>query len=63
MPGTPLRYAFEHVLANAILVIACLTFFPLDDPLLWLLLFIVLAGSLAVQHFRVKRLRQRQGTV
>jgi len=63
VPGTPLRYAFEHVLANALLVIACMIFFPLNDPLLWLLLFIVVAGSLAVQHFRVRRLRQRQEAV
>lgn len=58
-----LRCAFEHVVANTLLVIACMIFFPLNDPLLWVLLVGGVAGSLAVQHFRVKRLRQKQGAV
>ena len=63
MIDTTLRYAFEHVVANALLVVVCLIFIPLDNPVLWVLLIVGVVGSLAVQHFRVKRFRQRREVV
>lgn len=55
-----LKYSFEHAAANTLLGLACMVLLILGERKLWVMLFIVLAVSLAVQGFRVWWFVRRQ---
>lgn len=54
------KYSFEHAATNTFLGLVCMVLIILGERKLWVMLFIVLAVSLAVQGVRSWRFVRRQ---